>query len=86
MIKLGQEVKCKVTGFKGIAIARTDWLNGCVRITVCPKVGKDGQTVGTECIDEPQLEVIGTGVYKGDERRTGGPALSIPTRQPDPKR
>ncbi len=32
-IKLGSEVEDLVTGFKGIAAAETEWLNGCFRIS-----------------------------------------------------
>ena len=31
---LGDEVKDKVSGFKGVIVAQTMWLNGCARILV----------------------------------------------------
>ena len=34
MINLGDEVKDRVTGFIGIAVSRTNYLNGCDRIDV----------------------------------------------------
>ena len=37
MIKLGDEVKDSITGFKGIAVARTVYLNGCISILICAK-------------------------------------------------
>ena len=39
-IKLGQEVRDRVTGFKGIATARTTYLQGCDRISVQPQISK----------------------------------------------
>ncbi len=33
-IKLGQEVRDNITGFQGVATARTLWLHGCERILV----------------------------------------------------
>lgn len=33
-IKLGDSVKEKITGFAGIAVAKTSWLSGCVRFSV----------------------------------------------------
>ena len=37
MKNLGDEVKDTITGFKGIVVARTEWLNGCARVTVQPQ-------------------------------------------------
>lgn len=73
-IKLGQEVKDGVTGFKGIAVSRTEFLQGCCRIEVQPKVDKDGQLQELGTFDEPQLEVIGRGVLvEVARKKTGGP-------------
>jgi len=41
-VKLGQEVKDTITGFRGIAVTRTEFLQGCCRIEVQPKVKRDG--------------------------------------------
>lgn len=58
-IELGDEVGDKVTGFKGIAIADTHWLNGCHRFMVQPKgTDKDGKTFATESFDVEQLKVL----------------------------
>ncbi len=57
-IKLGQKVRDTITGKEGIAIGRTEWMYGCVRIVIQPKGGKDGVPFGTFNADEPQLEVI----------------------------
>jgi hypothetical protein len=45
VVKLGDKVKDRVTGLTGIVIARTDWLNGCIRMTVQPQELKDGKPV-----------------------------------------
>jgi len=58
MIKLGSEVKDFITGFKGIAIARIVYLNGCVQVQVQSKELKDGKIIKAEWIDEPQLICI----------------------------
>ena len=79
-IQLGDKVKDTVTGFKGIAMARTTWLQGCDRITIQPKgVDKDGKTYRNETFDEPQVEVI-TPRKKPIPRKskTGGPMPSTP--------
>jgi len=57
-VYLGDEVRDEVTGFHGVAIARTEWLHGCVRITVQPKVDKNGKFIEPVTFDEPQLIVL----------------------------
>lgn len=71
MIHLGQEVKDKVTGFTGIAIAKVAYLNGCIQYCVKPKVAKDGKLLAGEYIDDNQLEIIDDGVWIESED-TGG--------------
>lgn len=92
MVNLGDEVKDKITGLQGIAICRSDWLYGCVRIGVQPKEVKDGKPVETTYIDEDQLEVVmsreDTGFgYIGKIKRvvTGGDRF-VPTRAKDDRR
>lgn len=73
MIKLGDKVKDKVTGFTGIAIARTEWLNGCVRLSVQPDKLVDGKIAASETIDEPQLTLVKAAAVKVPVSDTGGP-------------
>lgn len=78
MIKLGQTAHDKISGFEGIVTARTEWLNGCVRIHIEPTKLKDGQLQKAYWFDEPQLEI-----QKKSKKRLslGGPARSVaPTR------
>jgi len=71
-IELGDEVRHKYSGFKGIATSRTSYLSGCDRVTITPKVKKDG-TLGESCnFDEPELEVIRKGNIKKPKGKTGG--------------
>jgi hypothetical protein len=77
-INLGDKVKDTVTGFTGIAIARTTWLHGCDRITVQPPLGKDGKHPDNFTFDEKQLVLVKSGVVKTESNkpstaRTGGP-------------
>jgi hypothetical protein len=62
MIELGTKVRDMVTDFEGIVIARTVYLNGCVRYAVQAKLLKDGKVPDTQWIDEPQLKIVGDGV------------------------
>jgi hypothetical protein len=57
-IELGDEVKDIVSGFTGIATARTEFLNGCVRISIDPPVDKDGKPVDGKWFDVEQVEVM----------------------------
>lgn len=73
-IILGNKVKDKVSGLEGIAIARHEFLNGCIRYTVQQKVEKDGKLPDEKWFDENQLEVCSVGVTnKIKPRTTGGP-------------
>lgn len=81
MVKLGDIVKDTVTDFKGIAVARCVYLNGCVRIEVQPKELIDGKIIEALWIDESQLE----GIEKDEgEIPTGGPG-SMPSKFSVPK-
>ena len=79
MIKLGQKVKCTVTGFTGIATSRVEYLNGCVQYGVTPKMmlkdSKDGKYPDSPYIDEGQLLVVGQGILveKKTKKATKGP-------------
>jgi hypothetical protein len=65
MIDLGSEVEDSISGFKGISVAKHLYINGCTRITVQPKVDKDGKLPETQTFDEPQL------IETSDKRITG---------------
>jgi len=70
MVKLGTKVKDSITGFSGIAVCRTEYLYGCVRIGVESEVLQDGKAIEPHWFDEQRLEEASTA-------ETGGP-------QPDP--
>lgn len=85
MIELGSKVKDTVTGLVGIATARTEWLNGCARVTIQPQELKDGRPVEGYTVDEPQIEVLEVAAVKRGPTDTGGP-IPEPSRNPDPQR
>jgi len=62
MVKLGDRVQDKISKQKGIVVAITTWLYGCVRICVQPETTKDGKPAENFAVDEPQCEVIKKGV------------------------
>ena len=74
MVELGDKAKDTVSGFTGIVVGIHDWLNGCTRVTLQPKVDKEGALLESQCFDEPQLKVIKKKTVPKGSRDTGGPA------------
>ncbi len=77
--KLGTEVKDRVSGFRGIVISETKYLQGCTRMSVQPPVKKDGTLPDPKHFDEPDLMVVGSGVAAGGTD-PGGPRDISPVR------
>ena len=77
MIELGDEVKDLVSGFKGVAVAKHSYLQGCDRISVQPPVDKEGMLLDSQSFDEPQLIVVKKGkvtaAKKSANKPPGGP-------------
>lgn len=92
-IKLGDRVRDRMTGFQGIAIAITEWLYNCRRITVQPtELDKDGAVAKTETFDEDQLKIEESNAFTAKVEsqtpvieKTGGPR-DTPSRQSIPGR
>ena len=80
MIKLGEKGKDIVSGFTGIATAKTEWLNKCIRIQLTSQKLKDGKPV-EEWFDESQVVKIGRGINEPEKRYTGGPRYHTPQRK-----
>lgn len=83
-VQLGDEARDKVTGFTGVCVARTEWLNGCWRMTLQPRaLNKDGKPVDADTFDEFQLEVVKPAALSVGSKETGGPR-DAPVRARDP--
>jgi len=85
MVELGDKVKDTVTGFEGIVVAETKWLNGCVRFGVQSDKLKDGLPTEPQWVDEHQLKVLSKGKAKQGPRDPGGP-IPTPKRSANPAR
>lgn len=59
---LGSEAKSKVTGFKGIIIARSECLYGCNRYLIQPKIDQEGKQPEPYYHDEEDIEITGKGI------------------------
>lgn len=85
-VALGDKAKDQVTGFQGICVARTEWLNGCVRCTLqSDTLDKDGKPQEGVTFDEPQLVVVNARAVACGPRTTGGPKPT-PTQHSNPTR
>lgn len=80
-VKLGQEVIDTISGFTGIAVGRTEWLNGCVRIMIQPKVDKEGKMMDNAEFDEPQIAIVDKAPLPRGASDTGGPTSSKPLQK-----
>lgn len=81
-VTLGKEYKDSISGFSGIAIARTMYLYNCVRVMLSPtKLKTDGDFLPDAWFDEPVLIAVRSKkVIKTKKKQavTGGPSRSVP--------
>ena len=77
-LNIGDIARDTITDFEGVIVARTDWLNGCVRMTIQPKGLRDGKPVEAQTFDVEQLELV-KAKASPQGSRSGGP-------MPDPVR
>lgn len=85
-VQLGDEALDTVSGFRGVCVARTEWLNGCWRMTLQPRaLDKDGKPMEAQTFDDFQLEVTGPKAQPAGSKTTGGPR-DAPQRARDPSR
>ena len=82
MVELGDRVEDPVTGFKGIAVCRHSYLNGCDRISVLPRIDDAGKIQDEASFDEPQLRVITKREVPVGDKKTGGPERHMPKDKP----
>lgn len=81
MLKLGDRVRDKISGYTGIIVARTEWLYGCNRYNVQSEAMHDGLPVEARGFDEPQLEVVAPeALTDATVKPGGGDRDYIPTR------
>ena len=85
-IKLGEKVKCIITGHTGIAVRKVAFLNGCVYFTVVSPSDKTGKSL-EDFIEHKCLTRVGAGVtaliakrMAASDTPTGGPAYNVPQR------
>jgi len=83
-VELGDEVKCKVTGFRGVVTSIAKCLTGCDRCTIQPPVKRDGKHPDAIWVDVACCEIIKKSKVKtntvqeldGPNKKLGGPPTS----------
>lgn len=76
-IKLGKKYRDQVSGWEGIATAKYEYLNGCVRVELSASDDK-GAPKGY-VFDQQQIELVQKAKTVTVERKkTGGPPISSP--------
>lgn len=71
---VGDMLKDTITGFQGVAVARTQWLNGCMRYQLQPtKLAKDGKLQDEAVFDEHQLSLVKAAAVPNAATGKGGP-------------
>lgn len=55
---LGDEVRCRVSGFTGIVTSHARHIACCDRLWLCPRVGADGKPVDGLWIDIDMVEIV----------------------------
>ena len=57
-MKLGQEVKDRITDFQGIVTGTVQYITGCEQALVQPRMKLSGDFVESRWFDQDRLEVI----------------------------
>jgi len=80
--KLGDKVKDEITGFGGIATARSEYLNGCIYFLVEGKMDKGQKR--EHWFDEGRIKTVVSRQHKPilPEGRSGGPSENMQSSVP----
>lgn len=82
-VTLGRQYKDSISGFAGVAVARTTYLFNCVRVMISPtKLKPDGDFLPDTWFDEQILVAVKSKkVVRAKKKKgpgPGGPARSVP--------
>jgi len=58
MIELGDKVRDPITGFVGVAVAKTEYIHACDEITVQSSVNEKGEVPEEKGFDLPRLDLL----------------------------
>ena len=80
-MKLGDRVKDKIDGFKGIITAKCEYLNGCTQFQVQPEKLDEHKSIKPEWIDEGNLILIKEEALTPDVDKEFGEFLDSPAKE-----
>lgn len=83
-IPIGSKAKDRISGFVGIVVAITYWLNGCVRITIAPQELREGKPIESQTFDQEQVQLVELPAIAAPTVQIGGPSIA-PKRIADPR-
>lgn len=85
LAELGDEVQCKVTGFRGVVTSIAKCLTGCDRVTIQPPITKDGKHADALWFDINAVEILKKAKVKtenvtgkGRKGKGGPPSKKLP--------
>jgi len=80
MFELGEVLRDKITGFKGVAMAKTEYFTDCTHYGLCSQELNDGKPIDWEWFDETRLEHVKEAekIVKGPRKPTSGPFQNAP--------
>lgn len=91
--ELGDILRDRITGFKGVAVAKTEFMFACRRWCLQPDKLHDGKPIDDRWFDEPQLEFVKKSemspILRDRESRAdkpGGPGIPVRRHADHPKR
>ena len=72
VIKLGQTVEDRITGFKGIVTGRVEYITGCNQVLLVPRVNSEGARIEAEWFDEERVTVLDVVVFSLETKSPSG--------------
>ncbi len=87
--ELGDNIKCRITGFKGVFIGITQWFNDCTRIGIQSKDLHDKKPIDTQWFDVDDIVLISKSNLRSKGKLevvtgVGGPKRQDPIRGNNP--
>jgi heat shock protein HspQ len=71
--KLGDKLKCKLTGYTGVATSMTESISGTRRFGISPQKIQEGKPIDGYSFNEELVELVKEEIHKPEKRsRTGG--------------
>ena len=77
---LGTVYEDGITGFKGTATGKVEYLSGCNQVLLVPRVGGDNKRIPGEWFDIQRLIVFEPEAVKLDNSKMPGPDAPAPVR------